>query len=345
MIAFQPEGSFCSERMPARSAARSTSTNGAVLTFVPLAAWAPCAATPPAPLEAARLSSVALSAEAFRSKKGMKESPLSEIVSSIEELPPLRLSSDRLWSSEPESEARPAEGKMRTVLFESNPWLDRTATGGMLSRICCAERMSKPAIWGISMLRRVASRTVIELAESTPTLAESHPPGCGTIACKPSTKACPAALASSPSAQASSARVTSMVHGSNERMSSSRASTHVPSSTAEPPTGKMGTTGSASSTRCETTAEAGTVMCSVSAARMSYSSTASRRRSRCVSDTRCSTSGVSSSRGTTTRFQPRASDCAEAMPMMRSYPGDEVSPTGEERLATHASLCRKISIV
>jgi len=33
------------------------------------------------------------------------------------------------------------------------------------------------------------------------------------------------------------------------------------------------------------------------------------------------------------------------MPMMRSYPGDEVSPTGEERLATHASLCRKISIV
>ena len=222
MIAFQPDGSFCSERMPARSAARSTSTNGAVLTFVPLAAWAPNATMPPASLEAARLSSVALSAEAFHSKKGMKESPLSEIVSSIEELPPLRLSSDRLWSSEPESEARPAEGKMRTVLFESNPWLDRTAPGGMLNRICCAERMSKPAIWGISMLRRVASSTVIELAESTPTLAESHPPGCGTTACKPSTKACPAALASSPSAQASSARVTSMVQGSNERAGACR---------------------------------------------------------------------------------------------------------------------------
>ena len=121
-MAFQPRGSSCAERMPASSAARSTSTAAcaASVPFVPLVAFD---ASQPAPPPASASAPVAFAAAAPCSANGTNESPVSEIVSSIwapgARLPPRSASSERERSNEPESAAWPADGRMRMVLFES----------------------------------------------------------------------------------------------------------------------------------------------------------------------------------------------------------------------------------
>ena len=134
---------------------------------------------------------------ALKGTKGTKVSPVSVMVRTTA---PAELGgsalSPRFCSSVLERSAAPADGSTVTELLETKQWCQATAAAGMRSISASAERMSYAAICGTVIRSSVGSSTAIDFDVITPTLASSHPPGCGATACSPRTTRRPRCRAS-----------------------------------------------------------------------------------------------------------------------------------------------------